>query len=89
MGSEHVHCGSIDSLQLAHEAFKVSQALDPGYVASWVGQALIAEMVGHKDAMDLFRHATELGNHVRITYQFPSCGCCQKIRPAPLLGTAL
>jgi len=50
--------------QLAHEAFKVAQSLEPSYVASWVGQAIIAEIVGHDDAMDLFRHTTELAHHV-------------------------
>ena len=52
--------------QQAHEAFKVAQSLDPAYVASWIGQALIAETVGHSDAMDLFRHTTELGFHVCV-----------------------
>ena len=52
-------------LQLAHEAFKVAQSQDPEYVGSWIGQALIAEVVGDEEAMDLFRHTTELGVHVR------------------------
>lgn len=30
---------------------------------SWIGQALIAENVSQKDAIDLFRHSTELGYH--------------------------
>ena len=51
--------------QLAHEAFKVAQSQEPEYMASWIGQALIAEVVGHEEAMDLFRHTTELGIHVR------------------------
>lgn len=50
--------------QLAHEAFKIAQSLEPSYVSCWIGQAIIAEVVGHEDAMDLFRHTTELGNHV-------------------------
>lgn len=53
-----------DNIQLAHEAFKVAQSQDPDYVAGWVGQALIAELVGHEEAMDLFRHTTELGIHL-------------------------
>ncbi|KAK3098545.1 hypothetical protein FSP39_020503 [Pinctada imbricata] len=52
------------NVQLAHEAYKVSQSLEPSYVACWVGQAIIAETVGDQDAMDLFRHTTELGNHI-------------------------
>ena len=50
--------------QLAHEAFKVAQSQDPEYVGCWVGQALVAETVGHEEAMDLFRHTTALGIHV-------------------------
>ncbi|XP_076443971.1 tetratricopeptide repeat protein 37-like [Babylonia areolata] len=50
-----------DSIQLAHEAFKVAQSQDPEYLGSWVGQALVAEVVGHEEAMDLFRHTTQLG----------------------------
>ncbi|XP_014670150.1 PREDICTED: tetratricopeptide repeat protein 37-like isoform X2 [Priapulus caudatus] len=49
-----------ENCELAHEAFKVAQALDPSYVYCWVGQAMIAECVGNEEAMDLFRHTTEL-----------------------------
>ncbi|CAI9726438.1 repeat 37 [Octopus vulgaris] len=52
------------NLLLAHEAFSVAQSLDPNYVTCWIGQAFIADTVGHDEAMDLFRHTTELGNHV-------------------------
>ncbi|XP_068693840.1 tetratricopeptide repeat protein 37-like isoform X1 [Montipora foliosa] len=50
-------------IELAHEAFKNSQALDPSYAAAWIGQATIAEIIGSDEAMDLFRHTTELGSH--------------------------
>ncbi|KAK2552919.1 Tetratricopeptide repeat protein 37 [Acropora cervicornis] len=50
-------------IELAHEAFKNSQALDPSYGAAWTGQATIAEIIGSEEAMDLFRHTTELGSH--------------------------
>ncbi|XP_064609375.1 tetratricopeptide repeat protein 37-like [Liolophura sinensis] len=53
-----------DNVKLAHDAFTVAQSLDPTYVACWIGQAMIAETVGHEDAMDLFRHTTELGHHL-------------------------
>ncbi|KAK6188238.1 hypothetical protein SNE40_004461 [Patella caerulea] len=52
-----------DNVNLAHEAFKVAQSLDPNYVACWIGQAIIAETVGHEDTMDLYRHTTELSYH--------------------------
>ncbi|XP_061172794.1 superkiller complex protein 3-like [Saccostrea echinata] len=52
------------NIELAHEAYKVAQSLDPNYVSCWIGQAMIAETVGDDDAMDLFRHTTELSPHV-------------------------
>ncbi|XP_043920067.1 tetratricopeptide repeat protein 37 [Protopterus annectens] len=51
------------NVELAHEAFKVAQSLEPSYVNCWIGQALIAESVGSYETMDLFRHTTELGMH--------------------------
>nr|XP_006811551.1 PREDICTED: tetratricopeptide repeat protein 37-like [Saccoglossus kowalevskii] len=51
-------------VELAHKAFKIAQSLEPSYVACWIGQALIAESIGSQEAMDLFRHATELGTHL-------------------------
>ncbi|XP_034950354.1 tetratricopeptide repeat protein 37 [Chelonus insularis] len=47
----------------ANEAFSRAQRFDPDYQNSWIGQALIAESVQNKEAMDLFRHATQLGYH--------------------------
>lgn len=38
--------------------------MNPKYCECWTGQALIAEAIGHDEAMDLFRHTTELGNNV-------------------------
>ncbi|XP_041855524.1 tetratricopeptide repeat protein 37 [Melanotaenia boesemani] len=51
------------NIELAHEAFKIAQSLEPLYVHCWIGQALIAESVGSYDTMDLFRHTTELSTH--------------------------
>uniref|UniRef100_A0A8B9JV81 Tetratricopeptide repeat domain 37 n=1 Tax=Astyanax mexicanus TaxID=7994 RepID=A0A8B9JV81_ASTMX len=52
-----------NNIELAHEAFKIAQSLEPLYVNCWIGQALIAETVGSYDTMDLFRHTTELSTH--------------------------
>ncbi|KAG0717698.1 Tetratricopeptide repeat protein 37 [Chionoecetes opilio] len=49
--------------QLAHEAFSQAQSLDPAFVTCWVGQALVAEGIGHTEMFDLFRHTTLLGIH--------------------------
>ncbi|PVD20045.1 hypothetical protein C0Q70_20539 [Pomacea canaliculata] len=53
-----------DNFKLAHEAFKVAQNQNPEYITSWIGQGLIGEIVAHEDAMDLFRHTTDIGVHM-------------------------
>ncbi|XP_060062752.1 tetratricopeptide repeat protein 37-like [Ylistrum balloti] len=63
------------NIELAHDAFKTAQSLEPSYVACWIGQALIAETVGHEDAMDLFRHTNELANHVEGATGYASWVC--------------
>ncbi|XP_053330770.1 SKI3 subunit of superkiller complex protein isoform X2 [Spea bombifrons] len=52
-----------ESIELSHQAFNVAQSLEPSYVRCWIGQALIAEVVGSYETMDLFRHTTELLLH--------------------------
>ena len=51
-------------MQLAYEAFKNAQGIAPDCIEAWIGQAVVAETIGDKEAMDLFRHSTELGYHV-------------------------
>ncbi|XP_022086951.1 tetratricopeptide repeat protein 37-like [Acanthaster planci] len=51
------------NMELAHQAFKISQSLEPSYVNCWIGQALVAESSVPEEAMDLFRHTTELATH--------------------------
>ncbi|ELT99404.1 hypothetical protein CAPTEDRAFT_188519 [Capitella teleta] len=61
------HLGALyllsNRVETAHEAFKTAQSLEPSFATSWIGQALVAEAVGHADAMDLFRHTTDLSFH--------------------------
>ncbi|XP_065060206.1 superkiller complex protein 3-like isoform X2 [Rhopilema esculentum] len=52
-----------DKIKEAHEAFKRAQDADPEYTPAWIGQASIAEIIGDADAMDLFRHSSEMGSH--------------------------
>ncbi|XP_046621256.1 tetratricopeptide repeat protein 37 isoform X3 [Neodiprion virginianus] len=60
LGTLYLHLG--DPYR-ANEAFSRAQRVDPGYNNSWIGQALIAEKMTRKEAMDLFRHTTQLGYH--------------------------
>ncbi|KAL6256062.1 hypothetical protein P5V15_013298 [Pogonomyrmex californicus] len=54
---------NLGDIYRANEAFSRAQRADPSYVNSWVGQGLIAEKTLRKEAMDLFRHSTQLGYH--------------------------
>ncbi|XP_076163728.1 superkiller complex protein 3 isoform X2 [Ptiloglossa arizonensis] len=54
---------NIGQFYKANEAYAQAQRADPAYMNSWIGQALIAEVMSIKEAMDLFRHATQLGYH--------------------------
>lgn len=48
-------------LQLANEAFSKAQSADPEYALAWVGQGLIASIMGDADqALELFEHAFEI-----------------------------
>ncbi|XP_063225938.1 superkiller complex protein 3 [Bacillus rossius redtenbacheri] len=53
----------LNELKLANESFNTAQRIEPAYIESWIGQALLAEMVHSEDTMDLFRHTTQLGVH--------------------------
>lgn len=51
-------------IKLANRTFGISQQSDPNYLNAWAGQAIIAESIGEVDeALDLFRHCTQLGFH--------------------------
>ena len=44
-------------------------------------QALVAECVGHAEAMDLFRHTTELGFHTEGALGYASWVCTTLLDP--------
>ncbi|KAB0804312.1 hypothetical protein PPYR_01282 [Photinus pyralis] len=73
----------LEEPKLANEAFSQAQRADPNYVNSWIGQALIAESMVMDDAMDLFRHSTQLGFHVEgaIGYANWVCQTLQNMKP--------
>lgn len=49
--------------KLANYCYWRGQSILPSYSQSWIGQALIAEVLREEEALDLFRHATRLGYH--------------------------
>lgn len=53
---------SQNNIKLANKAYGRAQQTDPSSINAWVGQAILAEVLGQGDeAMDLFRHCTQLG----------------------------
>lgn len=52
-----------EDVNRANQAYSWAQKIDPAYIHCWIGQALIAETLAKDDAMDLFRHASQLGYH--------------------------
>ena len=54
---------TLNDIKLANEAFSRAQCADPNFKNCWIGQAFIAELLKHKECMDLFRHSTQLGFH--------------------------
>lgn len=64
------------STSLANKAFGRAQQTDTTYMNAWIGQALIAEQIGQADeAMDLFRHCTQLGYHPESSLGYPHWVC--------------
>lgn len=62
--------------ELANKSFKEAQNIEPTCLRGWVGQALLAEQTGYvSEAMDLFRHATFLGNEVESSVGYANWVC--------------
>ena len=62
-----------NDFDLANQAFSKAQSTDPEYAQAWVGQGLLALLLGElKDAQELFEHAFQIstGNCVSVLYQF-------------------
>ncbi|CAL7935450.1 unnamed protein product [Xylocopa violacea] len=60
LGTLYLHTGN---LYKANAAYSQAQSAHPAYINSWIGQAIIAETMNRREAMDLFRHALQLGYH--------------------------
>lgn len=63
-------------IMLANKAFSRAQQSDTTFLNAWIGQGLIAEHIGDRDeAMDLFRHCTQLGFHNEAAVSYPNFVC--------------
>lgn len=67
---------SQDDIKLANKAFSRAQQSDTTFLNAWIGQGIIADMIGDRDeAMDLFRHCTQLGYHQESSIGYPNFVC--------------
>lgn len=63
-------------IKLANKAFGRAQQSDTTFLNAWIGQGIIADMIGDRDeAMDLFRHCTQLGFHTESSIGYPNFVC--------------
>lgn len=63
-------------IPLANKAFSRAQQSDTTFLNAWIGQGIIAELVVDRDeAMDLFRHCTQLGFHRESSIGYPNYVC--------------
>lgn len=63
-------------IKLANKAFSRAQQSDTSFLNAWIGQAWIAELIGENDeAMDLFRHCTQLGYHHESAIGYSNLVC--------------
>lgn len=65
------------NIKLANKAFGRAQQSDTTFMNAWIGQAIVAELIGEKDeAMDLFRHVAQaLGFHSESSIAYPNFVC--------------
>lgn len=59
-----------NDIDLAQEAFTLSQHIDPTLVNSWVGQGLLTRLENPAMSTDLFYHSTTLGFHEESIYNY-------------------
>lgn len=72
---------------LANQAFLKAQVIDPDGTAAWVGQAVLAEVAGHRtESATLFEHAFTLVNHLPEADIGFAMSAFAKYRSAPLDG---
>lgn len=63
-------------IKLANKAFSRAQQSDTTFLNAWIGQGIIADIIGDRDeAMDLFRHCTQLGFHQESSIGYPNFVC--------------
>lgn len=63
-------------IKLANKAFGRAQQSDTTFINAWIGQGIVAEIIGDRvEAMDLFRHCTQLGFHKESSIGYSNFVC--------------
>ncbi|XP_045477416.1 tetratricopeptide repeat protein 37 [Harmonia axyridis] len=77
----------LENILLANQAFGQAQRSDPNYIQSWIGQGILAEVLDQGDeAMDLFRHSTDLGFHPQGALGYGHW-VCRKLMQSPMASS--
>ncbi|XP_064547888.1 superkiller complex protein 3 [Drosophila montana] len=72
----------LNDIRLANEAFKRAQQSSPIYPNAWIGQALVAEIIGEREeAFDLFRHCQQFGYHPEAALGYAHWVCHELSNP--------
>uniref|UniRef100_A0A2S2QVH6 Tetratricopeptide repeat protein 37 n=1 Tax=Sipha flava TaxID=143950 RepID=A0A2S2QVH6_9HEMI len=70
-----VICMVHNDVNLAHEAFTLSQHIDPTYINSWIGQGLLMRFEDPIKSANMFYHSTTLGQHEESICNLTAVNC--------------
>lgn len=70
-----VICMVHNDVNLAQEAFTLSQHMDPTYTNSWIGQGLLTRFEDPVKSAEMFYHSTTLGQHEESICNFTAANC--------------
>lgn len=70
-----VKCMIHNDVNLAQEAFTLSQHIDPTLINGWIGQGLLTRFENTEESSELFYHSTTLGHHDESICNFTVVNC--------------
>lgn len=70
-----VKCMVHNDVNLAQEAFTLSQHIDPTLINSWIGQGLLTKIEDPAKSIDFFYHSTTLGYHEESICNYTETNC--------------
>lgn len=65
-----------EDFELANQAFSRAQSSDPDYTLAWIGQGMVAALLGEvADAQELFEHAFQIGGVYNVSLATHNTPC--------------